>query len=758
MEELRVCQEERDILKQKLHIHLDRWTLDRITFQEMAAKAAREIRLKEAEKSFETARSEMHLGSQQQELLVLKMKLDSAVEDMELKEIQISALKSQLREERKWHDSVKETLREMNSRFAKNLAPEKSKLAMESERKIKHLQKLLDDRVQAHKVEVEKIEGKYALAVTQLRKEIKHLISRGDNAKSQQIQSSLERKKVQALARERDELRAAREQWHKDKKELQALLQERDHLRGELEKCNSQQKEMKAIRDERDILVAEKGRFTSREQEMEELLNERDRLTARLEDFISNGEDQELVKERNKLKHELEQTNAQRQDEVSALVRERDFVWTQMKSLDEDYGKRINKLSDQNMQDRQEIERLKNEIKEAHDGNNEMMVEITILKLEVKRVEDLAIQKQRDLEAQLEGLESNLDRLKEEKQTLLADALKKESLLAEPSSRKEILERQLDFPYQQEVSEAAGDGVKEVPEVLNAGDGPTQEPKSQIEQTTQVDRDDEKKSGPCLEDLKRENENLRRETENLKVLYAELEDALRKKTQKPAKVTNKANHRDPTSRNLKLELEAAASCVPADESPIMEGSFPKKSNQKLGSGTNSTQRKSKSTSSKTSREEGHSLEQVKVSKTNTKRLKGMPNNGKNPSDENTVAPSPKKLRSRTRVDYSDSIGLDPLDNARDQTGQEPVKKRRRSEDGDYESTQKQRPPLHTLPLNQRSSTKSAGRTTSSSKGPFPESSKKSLVGSPTKTSKTMVTYFSNAFSVPKLKTPVDSMT
>lgn len=38
MDELRVCQEEKEILKQKLHIHLDRWTLDKMRFEEMAAK------------------------------------------------------------------------------------------------------------------------------------------------------------------------------------------------------------------------------------------------------------------------------------------------------------------------------------------------------------------------------------------------------------------------------------------------------------------------------------------------------------------------------------------------------------------------------------------------------------------------------------------------------------------------------------------------------------------------------------------------
>lgn len=41
MEELQVCREERDILKQKLHIHLDRWTLDKIMFEDMTAKVDR---------------------------------------------------------------------------------------------------------------------------------------------------------------------------------------------------------------------------------------------------------------------------------------------------------------------------------------------------------------------------------------------------------------------------------------------------------------------------------------------------------------------------------------------------------------------------------------------------------------------------------------------------------------------------------------------------------------------------------------------
>jgi hypothetical protein len=37
MEELRKCREEREILRQKLHIHLDRWTLDKIILKERAA-------------------------------------------------------------------------------------------------------------------------------------------------------------------------------------------------------------------------------------------------------------------------------------------------------------------------------------------------------------------------------------------------------------------------------------------------------------------------------------------------------------------------------------------------------------------------------------------------------------------------------------------------------------------------------------------------------------------------------------------------
>lgn len=54
--------------------------------------------------------------------------------------------------------------------------------------------------------------------------------------------------------------------------------------------------------------------------------------------------------------------------------------------------------------------------------------------------------------------------------------------------------------------------------------------------------------------------------------------------------------------------------------------------------------------------------------------------------QNAVVPSPKNLRPRTRIDYSDSH-LNLLGTAEGKTGKAPVNKRRRFEDENFEPTQ-----------------------------------------------------------------------
>ncbi|KAL3701231.1 hypothetical protein R1sor_019253 [Riccia sorocarpa] len=665
-EQLEVTQRENELLKEKLNIHLARWSFDRSLLQEMA----NERELGGAEQLYRRAQVELHHGMQIQENIVLQARLDSARVEVEITNSQLLELKSALEKEKDMKQLSQEKLKKLKCAL-------REKFLQAVKKKCQEWKSIFQSNHQGYLEAVQKVKEKHRLNVEQLNGRIEHLVAELAELKTEKEQWKLDKRELQDLVSEKHKLQkelekvqlnmeertkrialetqdvqeldgpknqvmAEAEIWKSEKQEIQVLLEDRKKLLEEKERWRakeqemqelalereifllqkdewgSQQKELHQLRVEMEKLQAEKEQWAEREHEMQELrleqdqelkrlTVERDQLKRRLhgkesEEFYSSLKDKEqlelvrsqrdsLLKER----EELEMVRSQR----DSLKNERDFVWNQMKQMEEDYTKKLQKRFKQLAQATEEISQLKRDLQLAQTARNEKMVEMTVLKLEANRAQEdrkqlneaLAALKQVTYAGKSTQFATNSKTAGNEENDDHSGSVNNRSP-CELTAQIKMLQAQLKASLQKGPSLPS----KDRPETVSPDDHVTWDTLvSQVEQARRTDAEEGVKSSKELEELRRENENLR-------VMYGQLE-AQYKEHQRPEKMTRSMARKDPTSRNLKIELEAAAGLSPLKEGPFLRSNDRQRTvlqnfstslaSQRRGSGSKSRGSKSK---------------------------------------------------------------------------------------------------------------------------------------------------------------------
>ncbi|KAL2650433.1 hypothetical protein R1flu_018561 [Riccia fluitans] len=633
-EQLEVTQRENELLKEKLTIHLDRWSFDRTLLQEMADERG----LESAEQLYKIAQVGLHHGVEFQKNLVLQAQLDSARGEVEILKLQVLELKSALEVEKKKQitpEKLKKLKRAMQEKFIHT-----------AKKKCQEWKTVFESKHRGYLDSVQKMKEKHRANVEQLKGKIHHLASELGELKTEQEQWKLDKRGLQDLASEKDKLQeelekvrtsleeknrkivseeqdaqeldvqkervmVEAERWKSEKQEIQVLLEEREKLLEEKrrwgvkehemeelalerqkiflqrDEWRSQEKELHELKLEMGKLLEEKLQWTEKDHEMQELALERgkqlqqltverDQLKRRLhgkesEEFYSSLKDKEqlevvrsqrdnLIREREK----LETVRSQR----DSLYRERDFVWNQMKQMEEDYTKKLIASSKQLAQATQEISTLKRDLQLAQAASNEKMVEMTVLKLEAKRAEEdrkqlneaLAALKQVSNAGKSTQFRTNSKRNGKDENLDHEGSVNNKRSPYELTAQIKMLQAELKASLEGGLLPSSNDRQ----EVFSPDDLATWDTLvSHVEQAERMDVEDGMKCSKYLEELRRENENLR-------VMYGQLEALYKEKQpQKPEKVTRSMARKDPTSRNLKTELEAAAALSPLKEGPAL---------------------------------------------------------------------------------------------------------------------------------------------------------------------------------------------
>ncbi|XP_057858926.2 uncharacterized protein LOC131067790 isoform X2 [Cryptomeria japonica] len=125
-----------------------------------------------------------------------------------------------------------------------------------------------------------------------------------------------------------------------------------------------------------------KGSLEKEKEIQTQRILELEQRTRALQESLCNME-KDHVTEIAKVKDECKRISSLRKNEVSALLREKDFVWNQLKRMEEDYGNHLKRKTEQLQDASENIEKLRIAMDELQKANNEKDVELTVMKVEL---------------------------------------------------------------------------------------------------------------------------------------------------------------------------------------------------------------------------------------------------------------------------------------------------------------------------------------------------------------------------------------
>ncbi|KAL0314582.1 UNVERIFIED_CONTAM: hypothetical protein Sangu_2302600 [Sesamum angustifolium] len=112
-----------------------------------------------------------------------------------------------------------------------------------------------------------------------------------------------------------------------------------------------------------------------------------------LDDFSNKGEgsrNKALQNEVRKLKSEIEKCKSEKNSEISALLREKKFVWNQFKMMESDYTKQLRKKSDEVEHANERLQALVNRAEELQISNERLRIDFGKMESEsVKKSEEI---------------------------------------------------------------------------------------------------------------------------------------------------------------------------------------------------------------------------------------------------------------------------------------------------------------------------------------------------------------------------------
>ncbi|KAH7296967.1 hypothetical protein KP509_26G046800 [Ceratopteris richardii] len=223
------------------------------------------------------------------------------------------------------------------------------------------------------------------------------------------------------------------------------------------------------------------------------------------------------------LKKEQHKLNLKRKEEVSALLREKNFVWDQLKRMENGYTSSLDEKEQELRCAEEALKKLELRVDELQRAHDDKTVEATILRINIQTAEE-----------ELSRLRDELTKLNLKGQA--GDFSFHPLKIPELNSMSSV-EKQLALPNN---GNDDADPCAEGELKWTSGDDAAR---------LLVEKEEELKRTRKLMD------ELRIENQNLQLLYADLEEQL--KEQKLGKVSHN-NIKDPTFRSLNADLEAIA--------------------------------------------------------------------------------------------------------------------------------------------------------------------------------------------------------
>ncbi|CAK9226442.1 unnamed protein product [Sphagnum troendelagicum] len=158
-------QEENEILKQKLEIHMNLWDLDKQQMESDFFAAMQVHKRKASAQTYEKAKLKVSHGLQQQQEFVMKLKLEAALENVEVLQTKVKFLTALLQDSKGGRGTT--TMTTEQRRCIQVVETSKENDTDEAKQRIEHLEQSLKAAIEIHKLEVEALRAESLAEATE---------------------------------------------------------------------------------------------------------------------------------------------------------------------------------------------------------------------------------------------------------------------------------------------------------------------------------------------------------------------------------------------------------------------------------------------------------------------------------------------------------------------------------------------------------------------------------------------------------------
>eukprot|EP00250_Pteridium_aquilinum_P024623 c29346_g1_i1 orf=112-1047(+) len=224
LEQARILLEEKALLKEKLRVQHDLWDLEKQRLEEALVQTKKEHEGKNVAQAYDIAALHVSLGSQQQEALCFKLRLEGAVDEVELLSSRLQILHVQLQEKEGQICEVHERHLHREACLKQKLLAERPK--DKTQQNVPNMRHLLDELKRKHELEVERLRNEQSALSLKRKQEVSALI-REKNFVWDQLKR-MEDDYLSRLDTKRQELKCAEETLQKLQMRVDELQQAHD--------------------------------------------------------------------------------------------------------------------------------------------------------------------------------------------------------------------------------------------------------------------------------------------------------------------------------------------------------------------------------------------------------------------------------------------------------------------------------------------------------------------------------------------------
>ncbi|CAK9278162.1 unnamed protein product [Sphagnum jensenii] len=158
-------QEENEILKQKLEIHMNLWDLDKQQMESDFFAAMQVHKRKASAQTYEKAKLKVSHGLQQQQEFVMKLKLEAALENVEVLQTKVKFFTALLQDSKGGRGTTTMTTEQRGCIQVVETSKEND--VDEAKQRIEHLEQSLKAAIEIHKLEVEALRAESLAEATE---------------------------------------------------------------------------------------------------------------------------------------------------------------------------------------------------------------------------------------------------------------------------------------------------------------------------------------------------------------------------------------------------------------------------------------------------------------------------------------------------------------------------------------------------------------------------------------------------------------